>query len=311
MSNLNASDIENKTYGITPSLIKNKIKRSIVYNKQKWEKKKDKRKLKTKRRKETDALGEEAPPKKVPHTLETTRQYDETIVSPEDYEALHDEEIDEFADYFRGEKVPHLAVTTCVHPSSPCLAFVEELIDVFPNSHYYKRGTYSLKQIISFCSNRDFTDLLVINENRKRPNGVLMIHLPDGPTAHFKLSSIVPSKSIKGHGKASGCNPELILNNFNTRLGHTVGRMLASLFPYKPNFKGRSAVTFHNQRDYIFFRRHRYIFEQNEKVRLQELGPRFTLKLRSLQHGTFDSKGGEYEWVHKPEMDANRRRFYL
>ena len=32
---------------------------------------------------------------------------------------------------------------------------------------------------------------------------------------------------------------------------------------------------------------------------IQECGPRFTLKLRSLQHGTFDSKGGEFEWVHK------------
>lgn len=32
---------------------------------------------------------------------------------------------------------------------------------------------------------------------------------------------------------------------------------------------------------------------------MQECGPRFTLKLVSLQHGTFDTKGGEYEWVHK------------
>lgn len=72
---------------------------------------------------------------------------------------------------------------------------------------------------------------------------------------------------------------------------------------------------------------------------LQECGPRFTLKLISLQHGTFDTKGGEYEWVHKviflfplshslgeksslltfcfsspqwqPEMDTSRRRFFL
>lgn len=34
-------------------------------------------------------------------------------------------------------------------------------------------------------------------------------------------------------------------------------------------------------------------------LKMQECGPRFTLKLRNLQHGTFDSKGGEYEWVHK------------
>ena len=66
------------------------------------------------------------------------------------------------------------------------------------------------------------------------------------------------------------------------------------------------------------YRHHRYIFEEKERrgqksmvARLQELGPRFTLKLRSLQKGTFDSKGGEYEWLHKHEMDTSRRRFFL
>lgn len=38
---------------------------------------------------------------------------------------------------------------------------------------------------------------------------------------------------------------------------------------------------------------------------LQECGPRFTLKLISLQHGTFDTKGGEYEWVHKVILVEN------
>ena len=72
-------------------------------------------------------------------------------------------------------------------------------------------------------------------------------------------------------------------------------------------------------------RHHRYIFEAAERrgpgekeksrrviARLQELGPRFTLKLLSLQKGTFDSKGGEYEWVHNHKsMDTSRRRFFL
>lgn len=46
-------------------------------------------------------------------------------------------------------------------------------------------------------------------------------------------------------------------------------------------------------------------------ARLQELGPRFTLRLQSLQKGTFDSKQGEFEWVHKKDMDTSRRRFHL
>ena len=127
-----------------------------------------------------------------------------------------------------------------------------------------------------------------------------MIHLPDGPTFTYKLSSIIPSKEISGHGRTTAHKPELILNNFNTRLGHTIGRSFASLFPHVPEFNGRQVCTFHNQRDFIFFRRHRYIFDdEGKKCDLQELGPRFTLKLRSLQKGTFDTKYGEYEWKFK------------
>ena len=52
---------------------------------------------------------------------------------------------------------------------------------------------------------------------------------------------------------------------------------------------------------------------QPEKVRLQECGPRFTLRLRALQRGTFDRTAGEYEWVAKKEdkISTNRRRFVL
>ena len=94
-------------------------------------------------------------------------------------------------------------------------------------------------------------------------------------------------RDIKGHGNPTGHRPELILNNFNTRLGKRLGRMIAALFPLDPQFKGRRVVTCHNQRDFLFFRHHRYIFEEGKKkrdgpvrARLQELGPQFTLKLR-------------------------------
>lgn len=50
----------------------------------------------------------------------------------------------------------------------------------------------------------------------------------------------------------------------------------------------------------------RYIFRNAKKVSLQELGPRFTLKLRTLQEGTFDTEFGEYVWMHKVSH-ANRR----
>jgi hypothetical protein len=77
----------------------------------------------------------------------------------------------------------------------------------------------------------------------------------------------------------------LILNGFSTLLGNSVGRMFGSLFPPQPQFRGRQVVTLHNQRDFLFFRRHRYAFASATSAKLQEIGPRFTLKMRWLRKG--------------------------
>lgn len=110
------------------------------------------------------------------------------------------------------------------------------------------------------------------------------------------------------------------------------------MFPPAPELGGRQVVTLHNQRDYIFFRRHRYIFrerrsgekavgygldhgqnttnpvsegvEENDlgvKVGLQELGPQFTLKLRKVEKGVCE--GVEWQW--KGRMEKQRRKFWL
>ncbi|KAJ1670215.1 Ribosome production factor 1 [Spiromyces aspiralis] len=168
-----------------------------------------------------------------------------------------------------------------------------------------------MKRIIQYCNHHDYTDILVVKEDHKEPTHLIHIHLPNGPTAYYRLTTIVSSKKIEGHARATAHKPELILNRFETRLGHTIGRMFAALFPQVPQFEGRQVVTFHNQRDFIFFRRHRYIFKSGKKASLQEIGPRFTLKLRWLQKGTYDPQNGEFEWIAKSELETSRRRFFL
>lgn len=93
-------------------------------------------------------------------------------------------------------------------------------------------------------------------------------------------------------------------------------------------------MTLHNQRDYIFLRRHRYVFRDKrateksvvgadgkelkgmEQVRagLQELGPRATLKLRRIDKG-IGRAGSEGEdavqWEWKAKMEKERTRFNL
>ncbi|XP_014794785.1 PREDICTED: ribosome production factor 1 isoform X1 [Calidris pugnax] len=288
------------------SEIKNKQRRHFMFLRWKQQQRKEKLAAKKKRRKEREALGDKAPPKAVPKTIENQRVYDETTVDPNDEEVAFDEATDEFAPYFNRQTVPKILITTSDRPRGRTVRFCEQLSTVIPNSHVYYRRGLALKRIIPQCIARDFTDLIVINEDRKVPNGLVLSHLPDGPTAHFRMSSVRLRKEIKRKGKEPTEHvPEVILNNFTTRLGHSVGRMFASLFPHDPQFIGRQVATFHNQRDYIFFRFHRYIFKSEKKVGIQELGPRFTLKLRSLQKGTFDSKFGEYEWIHKVRLSHN------
>ncbi|XP_023675704.1 ribosome production factor 1 [Paramormyrops kingsleyae] len=295
------------------SEIKNKQRRHIMFMKFKQEKRKAKMALKKKIKKQREALGDKAPPKPVPKTIENQRIYDETTVDPEDEEVAFDEGTDEFSAYFNRLTNPKVLITTSDRPRGRTVRFCEQLGTIIPNAHVYYRRGLALKKIIPQCIARDFSYLMVINEDRKVPNGLVLCHLPDGPTAHFKVSNVRLRKELKRRGKdPTDHSPEVILNNFTTRLGHSLGRMFAALFPHDPQFVGRQVATFHNQRDFIFFRFHRYIFRNEKKVGIQELGPRFTLKLRSLQKGTFDSKFGEYEWVHKRhEMDSSRRKFHL
>jgi ribosome production factor 1 len=298
--------------------IKNKIKRTAVFQKLKKAGVVKQRKARNVRQKETEELGASAPPRPPPKTLDNTREADDTVVQPGDAEVAAEDSFDEFAGHFSGDAPPRTVVTTGQYPSRKLLDFMEEVVGLLPNCEYRQRGAIPIKQIVEAATKRGFTMLLVFTEKAKKCRGLWLIKLPDGPTARFKVSNLVMPKRIANHGRATQHRPELILNNFSTRMGHRVGRMLGCLVPHDPQFKGRQVVTLHNQRDFIFFRHHRYIFEEKAEgkkkrvaARLQELGPRFTLRLKSLQMSTFDTQHGEYEWKHKPELDTSRRRFHL
>lgn len=305
-------------------LIKNKIKRRAVVQKLKKEGERTAKKERKTRQKEAEALGDEAPERHAQRTLENTRDYDATVVQPGDEEVAGEDRMDEFASHFAGAEPPRIVITTGQYPSKQLLEFVNEILGLLPNSEYRQRGAIPIKAVVQAASQRGFTMLLVFTERAKRPTGLWLIKLdprggPGGPTARFKVSSLRMPKEITGHGTPTNHRPELILNNFGTRLGHRVGRLLACLVPHDPQFRGRQVITMHNQRDFVFFRHHRYIFEEKGEgkkrrvaARLQELGPRFTLRLKSLQMGTFDTQHGEYEWKRQAELDRHsRRRFHL
>lgn len=257
-------------------------------------------------------LGSAAPPKNVPITIESARVYDEQTgpaLTPEQIGAVSDE----FSPVLEGLVNPRVVITTGLKPSSPSLDFIVDFLPICPGSTYFERHDTSLSDFAGKASEKGYTDVLIIKDDKGKLSTLTHIHLPDGPSAIYKISSFVPTKDIVGGGRATKQTPELLVKNFSTSLGVRVGRMLSCLFPHRPNFTGRQAITFHNQRDFIFFRFHRYIFQASrDKARLQELGPRFTLKLRALQKGIFQNPAlaeHEYRWTTK--TDRNRRRFFL
>eukprot|EP00002_Diphylleia_rotans_P030841 TRINITY_DN637_c0_g3_i1.p1 TRINITY_DN637_c0_g3~~TRINITY_DN637_c0_g3_i1.p1 ORF type:complete len:466 (+),score=134.96 TRINITY_DN637_c0_g3_i1:68-1465(+) len=293
------------------SLIRNKMKREDAYHQLLREKSKAKKKLREQRKKEREALGDEAPPLPVPKTLDNTREKDETIVDPTDEEVFADEAGDEFKSYFDDKVLPRIMITSSKKGNKISHRFCSMLAKLFPNSRYVVRQHREIKAILNMAKRAKFTDVMVIGEHKKDLYSLMLIHLPHGPTAFFRLTNVMFPSEIEGARRFSRHKPELILNNFNTRLGHTVGRMISALLPQEPTFRGRRVITFHNQRDFIFFRHHIYEFEEGTKAHLRELGPRFTLKLKSLQKGLFNPKDGEYVWKHKPELHTSRRRFFL
>lgn len=210
---------------------------------------------------------------------------------------------------------PHLeSLNARSHPAQRTREFVDELLSVFPGAEYRPRAKaqgVGLGKICGWARQRRFDAVLVVNESRKQPFALTVISLPHGPTAFFRLTSIATGDEIYGKARPTPHTPELILNNFTTVLGHRVGKVLQCLFPKIPQLEGRQVVTCHNQRDYIFFRRHRYMFKSDQKTALQEIGPRFTLKLHSLKEslpkgaGVWDGKyTQEYAELEPEELEA-------
>eukprot|EP00744_Colponema_vietnamica_P020359 GILI01028920.1.p1 GENE.GILI01028920.1~~GILI01028920.1.p1 ORF type:complete len:331 (+),score=71.12 GILI01028920.1:99-1091(+) len=283
-----------------------------LYSQIKEQNKNAKRARREMRKAESKNLKERAPAKLIPKTKERLRRADETVIeNDKDPEILKDEEDDEFSAFFKGEHKTKILITTGEKPCFRTKQFVKEALWLFPNSIYRPRKDYSLKEITQFCINRGFSDLMVITDRLKQPFNMILSHLPHGPTSTFRISNFLMHKELDKPAERTEHYPELIFKNFDTRLGRRIGRQLEALFPRMRDYEGRAVATFHNQRDYCFLRCHRYVFDSTKEVRIQEMGPRFTLRLLTLQSGTFDSKFGEFEWYRKKVHDTDKLEWYM
>lgn len=215
-----------------------------------------------------------------------------------------------------GEADPRLLLTTSRAPSTRLTAFAKELKLVFPGATRLNRGARVVRELVESARSGGFTDILVVHEHRGEPDGLVVCHLPFGPTAYFGLANVVARHDIKDAalGTVSEALPHLILEGFASPLGGRVANILKHLFPV-PKPDSKRVMTFANAADYISFRHHTFDKTRGdgggggaEGVALKEVGPRFEMRLYQIKLGTMEQQEAEIEWALRPYMRSGKKQ---
>lgn len=212
-----------------------------------------------------------------------------------------------------GEADPKIVLTTSRDPSSRLGQFAKEVRLLFPGSQRLNRGNLVLEELVKACRSNEVTDLVILHEVRGQPTGIIVSHLPNGPTAFFNLSNVVMRHDIKNEelGTVSEAFPHLIFHGFQSALGARIANVLRHLFPV-PRTDSKRVITFSNDSDSISVRHH--VFTQSaaargkEDIALSEVGPRFEMRLYQLRLGTVDQKEADDEWVMRNYFNSAKRR---
>jgi U3 small nucleolar ribonucleoprotein protein IMP4 len=114
-----------------------------------------------------------------------------------------------------GEADPKVVVTTSHDPSSRLKMFLKEIRLLIPNSERVNRGSYTTKELIQACKKNEVTDIIIVHEHRGDPDGLIVCHLPHGPTAYFGLSNVVMRHDIQTTETVPEAYPHLIFDNMH------------------------------------------------------------------------------------------------
>jgi len=210
---------------------------------------------------------------------------------------------------YMGSKDPRVILTTCRDPSSRLTQFLKELKLIIPTAQRVNRGTYVVKDLVDLGLKNDIDDIIIVHEHRGEPDGLIITHLPYGPTAYFGLKDVVLRHDLSERPPTmSEQNPHLVFHNFDTKLGLRVKTIFQALFPPTTGGPRKRVHTFANYRDTIHFRHHNYEFEgkDTDDVKLSEVGPRFSLHPYRIELGTIAMKDCKTEWVLRPHFNKQR-----
>jgi U3 small nucleolar ribonucleoprotein protein IMP4 len=248
-----------------------RLKKEFLYKKQADSQEASKE---IKKRKLQDALdNNHAIPTEIAGEARTLYHDIEMEVNPNEGNVVQNIVDDEYANI--GTYEPKVCVTTSRDPSSKLKQFSKEIKLCIPNAQVVNRGNHRTDELIEACRKADFTDVIILSETRGMPDGMIVSHLPFGPTAYFTITNCVMRHDIPECKPASQAFPHLIFESLHSKVGERVTRILQALYPV-PKADSQRIITFANTNDYISFRHHMYNKDQG-KISLHEAGPRFEL----------------------------------
>ncbi|KAI3383937.1 hypothetical protein SNEBB_006846 [Seison nebaliae] len=222
-----------------------------------------------------------------------------------------------------GVEDPSVVITTSRYPSSRLKQFAKEMKLLIPNSIRLNRGTTEIAQLMSVSKRNNMTDIIILHEKRGEPNSIQICHLPYGPTAQLSLHNVVLRHDIPQMKHSPEEYPHLILHELNSKLGKRIGDILRFLFPQgRTKTESRRVISLLNVNDFIAFRHHQYEMNKkknetsstvsSENVKLNEIGPRFDMKLFSIKNGTLDNLDlAPVEFALRPYMNSSKKKKLL
>jgi ribosome production factor 1 len=149
------------------------------------------------------SIAQERLAKNIPRTLDNTREFDPSMLtanpaastsaqnndpsssnSPQtqqpDEEAMYDISTDPFASYFDPPTTedgsiptPKVLITTSQKVTRVSYEFCEELVVIFPGAEFIRRKKgqgFEIGRIAGWAAKRGFSNLIVVNEDRKTPS---------------------------------------------------------------------------------------------------------------------------------------------
>ena len=248
-------------------------------------------------------------------TLRADYKYDETIA---DRTAEDELDLDDEYAHLSGIVDPRILVSTSRDPSTRLGTFAKEIRLLLPTAIRLNRGNLILPDLVKGAQANGLSDVVLLHEHRGTPTALTISHLPHGPTASFSLHNVLLRADIPNanKGTVSESYPHLIFDNFNSRLGKRVVKILQHLFPPRepmgPKTKlGNRVVTFRNEGDSIEVRHHVFVKTGYESVELAEVGPRMTMRLFEIRGGTMENKEGDREWTLTNYTRTAKKKDYL